>query len=169
MAARKCVGFADPDILQKAKQTLTKAEDPLKGFPLLLPATVMAEVTSALLPTKEMTEEQNIKANIQKMTGNRDAKSTDLGIVDDFGLSGGSDNLMANRGRRMKKEDPLIAFFASQAGLRNASTDYKDPIMSIANSGNTNTTNVGNQIVTQDGVSDKKIFEAFKSDTSGIL
>ena len=37
------------------------------------------------------------------------------------------------------------------------------------NSGNTNTTNVGNQIVTQDGVSDKKIFEAFKSDTSGIL
>ena len=40
---------------------------------------------------------------------------------------------------------------------------------SVVNSGNTNTTNVGNQIVTQDGVSDKKIFEAFKSDTSGIL
>lgn len=39
----------------------------------------------------------------------------------------------------------------------------------VNNSGNTNTTNVGNQIVTQDGVSDKKIFEAFKSDTSGIL
>ena len=35
MAARKCVGFADPEILQKAKATLTKAEDPLKGFPLL--------------------------------------------------------------------------------------------------------------------------------------
>ena len=139
----------------------------LKGFPLLLPATVMAEVTSALLPTKEMTEEQNIKANIQKMTGNRDAKSTDLGIVDDFGLSGGSDNLMANRGRRMKKEDPLIAFFASQAGLRNASTDYKDPIMSIANSGNTNTTNVGNQIMTSDGVSDKKMFDA--SLAAGVL
>ena len=140
----------------------------LKGFPLLLPATVMAEVTSALLPTKEMTEEQNIKANIQKMTGNRDAKSTDLGIVEDFGLSGGSDNLMANRGRsRMKKEDPLIAFFASRAGLRNASTDYKDPIMSIANSGNTNTTNVGNSIVTQDGVSDKKMFDA--SLAAGVL
>ena len=139
----------------------------LKGFPLLLPATVMAEVTSALLPTKEMTEEQDIKARIQKMTGNRDAKSTDLGIVEDFGLYGGSDNLMANRKSIMKKEDPLIAFFASQARLRNASTDYKDPIMNIANSGNTNTTNVGNSIVTQDGVSDKKMFDA--SLAAGVL
>jgi len=37
----------------------------------------------------------------------------------------------------------------------------------VQNSGNTNTTNVGNQIVTQDGVSDKKMFDA--SMAAGVL
>ena len=35
MAARKCVGFADPEILHKVKSTLSKSEDPLRGYPLL--------------------------------------------------------------------------------------------------------------------------------------
>lgn len=111
----------------------------LKGFPLLLPATIMAEITSLLLPTKEMTQEQNLKQNILKMTGNRDAKSTDLGIVEDFGLIGGGDKYMANTGRRMNKVDPLVEFFARKAGLENAATGYNDRIMSMVNSNNTTT------------------------------
>jgi len=111
----------------------------LKGFPLLLPATIMAEITSLLLPTKEMTEEQNLKQNILKMTGNRDAKSTDLGIVEDFGLVGGGDKYMANTGRRMNKVDPLVEFFARKASLENVATGYNDRIMSMVNSNNTTT------------------------------
>ena len=111
----------------------------LRGFPLLLPATIMAEITSLLLPTKEMTQEQNLKQNILKMTGNRDAKSTDLGIVEDFGLIGGGDKYMANTGRRMNKVDPLVEFFARKAGLENAATGYNDRIMSMVNSNNTTT------------------------------
>ena len=111
----------------------------LRGFPLLLPATIMAEITSLLLPTKEMTKEQNLKQNILKMTGNRDAKSTDLGIVEDFGLIGGGDKYMANTGRRMNKVDPLVEFFARKAGLENAATGYNDRIMSMVNSNNTTT------------------------------
>ena len=111
----------------------------LRGFPLLLPATIMAEITSLLLPTKEMTKEQNLKQNILKMTGNRDAKSTDLGIVEDFGLIGGGDKYMANTGRRMNKVDPLVEFFARKAGLENVATGYNDRIMSMVNSNNTTT------------------------------
>ena len=111
----------------------------LRGFPLLLPATIMAEITSLLLPTKEMTKEQNLKQNILKMTGNRDAKSTDLGIVEDFGLIGGGDKYMANTGRRMNKVDPLVQFFARKAGLENVATGYNDRIMSMVNSNNTTT------------------------------
>jgi len=142
----------------------------IKGFPLLLPATVMAEITSLLLPTKEMTEEQNVKANIQKMTGNRDAKSTDLGIIEDFGRRGGSDNMMANIGGKMKKEDPLIAFFRNQAALYNP-TGMSPGGMGgqILNSGNTNTTttnNVGNTVLDTGSAFD---FKSFKQDKAGIL
>ena len=112
----------------------------LRGFPLLLPATIMAEITSLLLPTKEMTKEQNLKQNILKMTGNRDAKSTDLGIVEDFGLVGGGDQYMANTGRRMNKVDPLVEFFARKAGGDiGAAAGYSDRIMSMVNSNNTTT------------------------------
>ena len=142
----------------------------IKGFPLLLPATVMAEITSLLLPTKEMTEEQNVKASIQKMTGNRDAKSTDLGIIEDFGRRGGGDQYMANIGGKMKKEDPLVAFFRNQAALYNP-TGMSPGGMGgqIVNSGNTNTTttnNVGNTVLDTGSAFD---FKSFKRDKAGIL
>ena len=68
-----------------------------------------------------------------------------------------------------KGTNQLEEYFQMESARKNETVPPGIGPSVVNNSGNTNTTNVGNQIVTQDGVSDKKIFEAFKSDTSGIL
>lgn len=116
----------------------------LRNVPLLLPAATVAEVTRFLLPTKEMTDETNKRAAIKKMTGNVDAKSTDLGIVEDFGMGGGSDSLMANRLRRMNKKDPLSEYFTSSRIERDILDQQKrmqKGQTNVVNSGNTSINN----------------------------
>ena len=91
-----------------------------------------------------MTDETNIRAGIKKMTGNVDAKSTDLGIVEDFGMGGGSDSLMANRLRRMNKKDPLSEYFTNSRIERDILDQQKRMQRgqtNVVNSGNTSINN----------------------------
>ena len=70
---------------------------------------------------------------------------------------------------KLKISNSLENYFAMRAARKDETTPPGVGPSVVNNSGNTNTTNVGNQIVTQDGVSDKKMFENFRPDAGGIL